>query len=354
MVDLVITSVFPRKKWVAEKTYYKQLETGEVIKHADTNGECRYRDFGLLRFWLRTIEKNCNWYNKIFLIVQDEDQVPEWLDTTNPKIRVVYHREFIPEELLPTFSTNTIELHMHRIPDLSEHFLYFNDDMFILKPVKKDRFFRDGKPVYDYHTKPQKYRAKSNPFLLMLWNNKHLEDKYKKTNTVFVDSHLMHPMSKSFNTKIYNENKSIYNSVKMSRFRHEKNMTDWVYTDIMQLMGETYTDKNFMRNSTYTALKSYYVDFEPYFRKDLVCFNDTNNLVVERYLEVKHHLLLTFLKHYPKPSQFEKPDMLYILKGEYEKDLKLDNRYHNILVSDVDQPNISHDVLKVKDINNID
>lgn len=226
MVDLVITSVFPRKKWVESRNYYKALETGEDLGDYDTNGDCRYRDFNLLRFWFRSIEKNCNWYHKVFLIVQDEDQIPGWLDTSNPKLRVVFHREFIPEELLPTYSTNTIELHMHRIPDLSEKFVYFNDDMFILQPVKESRFFIDGKPVYNYQTKSESARQYTNPFLKMLRNNKRLEDKYKKTSTVFVDTHLMHPMLKSFNAKIYDENSSIYDSVTASKFRSYKNYTD--------------------------------------------------------------------------------------------------------------------------------
>lgn len=57
------------------------------------------------------------------------------------------HADYIPAGYLPTFHSNTIELNFHRIPNLSEHFVLFNDDMFLLRPVAPDFFFRRGLPV---------------------------------------------------------------------------------------------------------------------------------------------------------------------------------------------------------------
>ena len=56
----------------------------------------------------------------------------------------VYKRQ--PEEYLPTFNSHTIEMNLHRIKGLSEQFVYFNDDMFINKPMKPRDFFVHGKP----------------------------------------------------------------------------------------------------------------------------------------------------------------------------------------------------------------
>src|SRR6185312_8847543 len=47
----------------------------------------------------------------------------------------------------PTFNSRVIEAAMWRIPGLSEHFIYANDDMFLNAPVSPENFFRDGKPV---------------------------------------------------------------------------------------------------------------------------------------------------------------------------------------------------------------
>ena len=55
--------------------------------------------------------------------------------------------EYIPPEYLPTFSSHTIELNLHRIPGLAEHFVYFNDDTFITQNMKREAFFRGELPV---------------------------------------------------------------------------------------------------------------------------------------------------------------------------------------------------------------
>jgi len=55
---------------------------------------------------------------------------------------IVNHKDFIPEEYLPIFNSNAIELNMHKIKELSENFVYFNDDMFVLKEMKKEAFLK--------------------------------------------------------------------------------------------------------------------------------------------------------------------------------------------------------------------
>src|SRR5699024_2272679 len=69
-----------------------------------------------------------------------------WLDVNHPKLNIVKHEDFIPEEYLPTFSARPIELNLHRIEGLAEQFVYFNDDMFMLDFLKKDDFFFNGMP----------------------------------------------------------------------------------------------------------------------------------------------------------------------------------------------------------------
>lgn len=73
--------------------------------------------------------------------------VPEWLDLNNPKLKVVKHSDFIPEEYLPTFSANAIENNLHRIDGLSEQFVLLNDDFYLIDSVKETDFFKNGKPM---------------------------------------------------------------------------------------------------------------------------------------------------------------------------------------------------------------
>ena len=84
-----------------------------------------------------------SWINSIYLVTFGH--VPEWLDISNDKLHIVKHEDFIPCEYLPTFNSNTIDLNLHRIKGLSERFIYFNDDMFVVNLTHPwDLFTRDG------------------------------------------------------------------------------------------------------------------------------------------------------------------------------------------------------------------
>lgn len=136
-IDFVITWVDGNDpKWQEEKAKYKGQD-GD-----DRNS--RYRDWDTVRFLLRSMEKCTPWVNRIFFVTCGH--LPAWLNTDNAKLRVVRHDEYIPREFLPTFASRTIDMNFHRIADLSEHFVYFNDDMLLLRKLEKEDFFKKGLP----------------------------------------------------------------------------------------------------------------------------------------------------------------------------------------------------------------
>ena len=112
----------------------------------DNNGIFRYRDWDIFQYWFRTVEKYAPWVNHIYLLTSD--QIPKWLNIDSPKLTVVDHKDYIPAKYLPTFSSIPIELNMWRIQELSEHFVYFNDDMFLTAPVVPEDFFGGELPKY--------------------------------------------------------------------------------------------------------------------------------------------------------------------------------------------------------------
>lgn len=121
----------------------------EKIKYSDNQeavriGINRYRDWGLLRYWFRGIEKFAPWVNNVYFITCGH--YPKWLNLNHPKLKFLSHREYIPSEYLPTFSSHPIELNLHRIKDLSDKFIYFNDDTFVINLLKKEDFFIGNKP----------------------------------------------------------------------------------------------------------------------------------------------------------------------------------------------------------------
>ena len=92
-----------------------------------------------LRYSLRSLHLFAPWVRRIHLVTAG--QVPPWLDTSDPRIQLVDHRDILPADALPTFNSHAIETGLHRVPDLSEHFVYFNDDVFLGRPVRPEAFF---------------------------------------------------------------------------------------------------------------------------------------------------------------------------------------------------------------------
>lgn len=140
-IDFVVT-------WVNmdDPEWQKEFEKYARRKGNEANGvsKARFRDYGLLKYWFRGVEQFAPWVRKIHFI--SSGQVPDWLDTSNPKLHIVRHSDYIPAEFLPTFNSVVIERYINRIEGLSERFVYFNDDFYIISPVGQDRFFRNGLP----------------------------------------------------------------------------------------------------------------------------------------------------------------------------------------------------------------
>ena len=134
--------------WKKEKNEYMGCDEPD-------SGEDRYRDMGILKYWFRAVENYAPWVNQIHFVTWGH--LPQWLNAEHPKLHIVNHKDYIPEEYLPTFSSHPIELNLHRIPGLSEHFVYFNDDTLLNGPVTPDFFFHKGKPCDFFQCKHVHY-----------------------------------------------------------------------------------------------------------------------------------------------------------------------------------------------------
>lgn len=145
-IDLVYLWVDDQDfNWYNKKTYWQnKLNLNSNIENATAS--CRFQNHNELKYSLRSVEKFAPWINNIFIVT--DNQKPDWLDTNNPKIKIIDHKDFIEEEYLPCFNAVALEFHLHKIPGLSEYFLYANDDMFFGHTVKKTDFFtKNGKII---------------------------------------------------------------------------------------------------------------------------------------------------------------------------------------------------------------
>ena len=142
--------------WNWKKKRNKYLETFTNYD-ADAVDECRFYNNDELLYSLRSVEKNAPWINKIFIIT--DNQTPSWLNINNPKIRIVNHTEIIPNEKLPIFNSCAIESRIPYIKDLSEYFLYANDDTYFWNPVNEDFFFKNDLPICRIDKFMSKYKV---------------------------------------------------------------------------------------------------------------------------------------------------------------------------------------------------
>ena len=101
----------------------------------------RFRNWNLMRFWFRGIEKNMPFIHNIYFVVSNIEQVPNWINRRH--VNVVLHADIIPKQLLPTFTSTTIEMFLHKIPNLSEKFIYSNDDTFANNSILPEYFFTE-------------------------------------------------------------------------------------------------------------------------------------------------------------------------------------------------------------------
>lgn len=131
--------------WVdgSDPEWRKAFASARHDAHEDCS-EIRYRDWHTLRYWFRSVERFAPWVRRIHFITWGH--LPAWLDTSHPKLHVVYHSDYIPSSYLPTFNSNTIELNIARIEGLADRFVLFNDDTFLCRPHAPEAFFRRGLP----------------------------------------------------------------------------------------------------------------------------------------------------------------------------------------------------------------
>ena len=180
-IDFVITWVdMNDPKWKEE--FAKYSNKPENTKNGVS--DARFRDYGFLKYWFRGVEKFAPWVRKIHFVTSG--QKPEWLDENNPKINLVNHKDYIPEQYLPTYNSVVIERYLHKIPGLAEHFVYFNDDFYIINHIGEERFFRNGLPC---DIAVFQYNPSWSQWYIRIKNNIRIINKHFNKNEVMARDH---------------------------------------------------------------------------------------------------------------------------------------------------------------------
>lgn len=300
-VDFVITWVDGEDEaWLETRAKYVNEDKTSIAD--DWNkGERRFRDWGTLKYWFRGVETFCPWVRRVYFVTWGH--VPEWLNLNAKKLVITKHEDYIPAKYLPTFNSHTIELNMHRIDGLAEQFVYFNDDMYAIAPLRKTHFFKAGLPCDSVA-----FNALSrNPYnrLMVTANNvavinKHFQKesvlkehplhwfnpKYGKLQlrtllllpwprfTGFYEHHTAYPFLKSTFEHIWDLEFEELDNTCLSKFRAGDNVSPWLMRDWQNATGKFVPISPKFRQSFGGVLTDEVFDCIRKQKKRVICVND--------------------------------------------------------------------------------
>ena len=333
-IDFVVTWVDSSdEEWQKEYSKYRPITPKEDAS--------RYRDWDIFRFWFRAVEKYAPWVNRIFLVTCG--QCPEWLNMDNPKIVLVKHSDYIPGEFLPTFNSRCIELNMGRIRELSEHFVYFNDDVFLNAPIEQSYYFTkelpndspmEGMGAVTRYTPKDKFGIAISDFCNVAvlnyhfnrwdtvkaapskWFGGHLTLKHNFASLMMIGKPYFHGFGINHTEQSYL--KSTFDDMwkgepdfltkSCTRFREQVSLTPY-FARYWQMASNNFYPKR------RTASKVFYLNesnldniVDALSAEELksLCINDSPACSAEFFQRASKELYNAFIKKYPNKSSFEK------------------------------------------------
>lgn len=309
--------------WNNEKSLYSPRELNDGT-------EVRYRDLDNLKYWFRGVETYAPWVNKIYFITWGH--LPQWLNLSHPKLIIVNHQDFIPEKYLPTFSSHVIELFLHRIKGLSEKFVYFNDDIFIVNKTTEEDFFKNDLPVdlgiMDVNVSSdeyfggainnslyiiKKYFSKKNitkKNIFKWYNLKYGKLLFKtvlltpwKQITGFYVDHLTNSYLKSTFENVWEKEHKRLEYTALNKFRDIRDVNQYVFKFWQLASGNFVPGKKIGRNYNLALELQEAMSAITGNTKKIVCLNDSEE--IEDFEKVKKRLNNSFDKKFSSKSKFE-------------------------------------------------
>ncbi|MGH8868015.1 MAG: stealth family protein [Actinomycetes bacterium] len=298
--------------WLAKKDRHLRL-AGRAPMNVAAANSARYVSRDELKYSLRSLELNADWIRTVFVVT--DDQVPPWLDTSNPRVRVVSHREIFGEmDCLPTFNSHAIESRLHHIQGLAQHYLYLNDDFFFGRPVPPELFFQGNGVAKFFLSTAQLDLGPAElddpPVMSAAKNNRRLvEDGFGVTVTHKL-KHVPHSQRRDVLFEMEERFRGHFLRTAASRFRNHQDLSIpsalhayYAYCTGRAVPGELrymYTD--LCDPLTPSRLQRLLRDRH----LDVFCLNDTDHSGVDA--EEQARSLERFLAaYYPMASSFERP-----------------------------------------------
>lgn len=239
-IDVVFTWVDNSDKTWLQK-YQKFAPAYEKNAALYATDPARFSNHNELYYSVNAVLRFMPWVNHIYIVT--DCQIPTWLDK-HEKVTIIDHRDIIDEIYLPTFNSHVIEAFLHKIPKLNENFIYFNDDVFVARPLQSEHFFQSNgiASIFVSEKSLRKMRKKGTitPTLSASERSISLLNQYYQTN---IDTTLVHtyiPLKKSIYELAWQRYEKETKAFLVNKFRHNNdlNFANFLIPWLMYLEGK--------------------------------------------------------------------------------------------------------------------
>lgn len=114
----------------------------------------RFASINEIKYCVLSILKFAPFVRNIFIITDGQnpnlnEDIKSFFPEKFNSVKIIDHKEIFEgfEKFLPTFNSISIGNMIWRVKGLAEQFIYFNDDIFLIRPVKPEDWFIDNLPV---------------------------------------------------------------------------------------------------------------------------------------------------------------------------------------------------------------
>ncbi len=263
----------------------------------------RFRSWGTLKYLIRGISEYMPFVKRVILILARESQLPAWVNQEN--VKVIYHRDFIPIQFLPTFNSCTIESFLYRIPDISEKFIYFNDDLYPVGLMGLSDFFDGNVPKIQFNMdinleRSNIYKRQCRSSMDMIADALGVE-RYQE-GLIFKPEHSIIPMLKSTLDKVGELcNDKLPKTI--TNLRKKQNINQYIYSYYHYFTNDYISS---MHRFMYIEIKNDLTYFRPAILNDdfqVICINDSDK--IEDYEKTQQELIAIFEEKFPNKCKFE-------------------------------------------------
>ncbi|WP_345197964.1 stealth family protein [Kistimonas scapharcae] len=309
-MDLVYTWVDGADlAWQAEKERYAH-EAGYFIG----NRNCRWQDNEELRYSLRSVAAYWPYEGTIYIVTAG--QTPAWLNTEHPRIRVVDHREIIPSDYLPTFSSTAIIARLHHIHGLRERYLYLNDDFFFLRPVQEQDFYEgesslfyvNDKRLDDANQLSENSHSDQNG---VVFSRAFMQREFGVTDAFPMPEHAPKAMQRSRMVQLEKQFPALFHDAMRGRFRRaDAPIIDDLFFRWLHHLGRAQYRQNrncYMENCVPDAAEQYAALLEGRHDALCLCINDISDDMPEaEYAPYQQQMQAFLVARFPEKSDFER------------------------------------------------